>query len=149
MTGAIDIFNQYLSGERAPVKGPFTHIEAVGLLSVQAKMLAALRGLVAVPIGSGVTLLQQKIKAHHEGHLAIKLAQNEGTFPDVSQGDGFRAATPICGNCQHEKRCRVEASNRTDRTCGLHGWPVMMSGTCRGHVYRPTVAKLLLVGCAA
>lgn len=149
MSGANQIFKQYLSGERAPVLGPFTHIEAIGLLSIHAKMLDALRGLVAVPIGAGIMLLQQKITAHHAAHIAIKLASNDGSLPDVALGDGFRAATPICGNCKHEQRRRVEAGNRTDRTCGLHGWPVMMSGTCRGHVYRPTVAKLLLVERAA
>jgi hypothetical protein len=149
MSGANAIFNQYLSGERRPVQGPFTHIEALGLLSIQTKMLMALRGLVAVNSGSGVQLLQQKIKAHHAAHIAIKLASDDCAFPDVAQGSGFRAATPICGNCQHEKRCRVEAGNRTDRSCGLHGWSVMMSGTCRSHVYRPTVAKQLLAGCAA
>jgi hypothetical protein len=148
MNGGNEIYAQYLSGERAPVAGPFTHVEAAGLLAVQAKMLTALKGLVAVPVGAGVALLQQKIMAHHQAHIAIKLASN---IPDVGEapGSGFRAATPICGNCKHEKRCRVEAGNRTDRSCSLHGWPVMMSGTCSSHVYKPTVAKQLLPGCAA
>lgn len=149
MSGANTIFAQYLSGERLPVIGPFTHVEAVGLLSIQATLLTALRGLVAVPMGSGAKLLQEKIKAHHNGHIAIKLASNDGILVAAPEGSGFRAATPICGNCQHEKRSRVEAGNRTDRTCGLNGWSVMMSGTCRSHVYRPTVAKQLLVGCTA
>lgn len=148
MNGANEIYAQFLSGERPPVAGPFTHIEAAGLLAVQAKMLAALKGLVAVPVGAGAQLLQQKILAHHNGHLAIRLARDTVALVEAP-GDGFRAATPICGNCKYEQRSRVEASNRTDRSCGLHGWSVMMSGTCRSHVYRPTVAKQLLIACAA
>ena len=147
MSGANAIFAAYMSGERAPVAGPYTGIEALGLLSVQQTMLTALRALVAAPIGSGVQLLQQKIAAHHGAHLAIKLASDDGVTLESPRGTGFRAATPICANCTHEQRTRGDA-HPADRRCALNGAPVMMSGTCLGHIYRPMVAKSLLVGCA-
>lgn len=58
----------------------------------------------------------------------------------AQQRAGFTCATPICGNCRHEKRTRDEARNRTDRRCTRHGWIVLMSGTCNHHAYRPTQA---------
>jgi NADH pyrophosphatase NudC (nudix superfamily) len=48
----------------------------------------------------------------------------------------FQHMTPICGNCRHENRVRDEAQNRTNRDCALHGWFVLMSGTCKSHEYR-------------
>lgn len=147
MSGANAIFAAYMNGERAPVQGPFTGIEALGLLSVQETMLTALRAMVAAPIGSGVEQLQQKISAHLGAHLAIKLAAGDGVKFESPRGSGFRAATPICANCTHEQRTRIDA-HPADRRCALNGAPVMMSGTCLGHVYRPMVAKSLLVGSA-
>jgi len=48
----------------------------------------------------------------------------------------FQRSTPICGNCQFEKRERDEVQNRTERTCRKHMWIVIMSGTCSDHQYR-------------
>ena len=48
----------------------------------------------------------------------------------------FKKSTPICGNCEHEKRERDEATNRTTRSCKQHGWYVLMSSTCANHVVR-------------
>ncbi|WP_076591998.1 hypothetical protein [Herminiimonas arsenitoxidans] len=48
----------------------------------------------------------------------------------------FRQATPICGNCKFEKRARNERQDKTERTCGKHGWYVFMSATCNSHQYR-------------
>lgn len=48
----------------------------------------------------------------------------------------FKRVTAICGNCKHEKREHDKAKNRTDRSCGLHGWYVLMSATCTDHEYR-------------
>ncbi|MDP3841070.1 MAG: hypothetical protein Q8Q81_00540 [Oxalobacteraceae bacterium] len=50
---------------------------------------------------------------------------------------GFQRATPICGNCRHEKRERDDANNRTTRSCARHGWLVLMSSSCSDHAYRP------------
>lgn len=48
----------------------------------------------------------------------------------------FQKSTRICGNCQHEQRKRDEKRDCTDRTCGKHGWFVLMSSTCKDHEYR-------------
>ncbi len=48
----------------------------------------------------------------------------------------FERITPICGNCRHERRDRDDRQNRTRRSCGLHQWLVLMSGTCNSHAYR-------------
>jgi hypothetical protein len=48
----------------------------------------------------------------------------------------FKKLTPICGNCRFECRKRDERRNVTERTCGLHGWFILMSGTCTDHQYR-------------
>ncbi|WP_299533405.1 hypothetical protein [uncultured Herbaspirillum sp.] len=53
----------------------------------------------------------------------------------------FQPMTPICGNCQFERRDRCERENRTTRSCTKHGWFVMLSGTCINHQYRKTMKK--------
>ncbi|OFJ46412.1 hypothetical protein BA896_021910 [Janthinobacterium lividum] len=135
---AQQILEHYRSGERKPVLGPLTYVEALGLLVVNEKLLDALKGLVAVPFGSGAALLQAKIKAHHAAHVALKIAGGVNPVTGAPHCTGFQNATPICGNCQHETRMRDETKNRTDRSCTKHGWTVLMSATCDGHAYRPT-----------
>lgn len=142
-SGATHILEQYISGDRPPVTGPFTHIEALGLVSIHEKLLTALTDLVAVPTCSGVELLQAKLTAHHNAHVVMKLARNGGSMVDAPQYAGFRAATPICGNCA--RRVRSELGY----TCNQYGWPVQSSGTCNSHAYLPTVAKLMPAGAAA
>jgi hypothetical protein len=145
-SGAGHILEQYRAGERPPVLGPFTHIEAIGLVSIHEKLLTALTDLVKVPTCSGVELLQAKLTAHHNAHVIIKLAKNEGSMVDGAQHAGFRAATPICGNCSRRARNQVEQNGFT---CDQYGWPVQPSGTCNSHAFLPTVAKLIPLGAAA
>jgi hypothetical protein len=142
---AQEILEQFVSGERQPVLGPFTHIEAIGLVSINEKLLDALKGMVAVPLGTGAQLLQTKLLAHHKAHQAIRLATNAGPVVDIVHAVGFHSVTPVCGNCQHERRCEGGAT----RSCSKFGWPVQASATCGAHAYRPTVAKLIPIGCAA
>jgi hypothetical protein len=59
-----------------------------------------------------------------------------GTINVKEQLVGFKKTTPICGNCVYEKRTRNERRNCIDRTCALHGWFILMSGTCTVHEYR-------------
>lgn len=141
---AHEILEAFASGEREPVLGPFTHIEAVGLVSIHDKLLDALKGLVAVPLGNGAQLLSAKLLAHHKAHRAIRLATNGGPVVDVVHAVGYHSITPVCGNCQHEQRC----PNGGARNCRRFGWPVQHSGTCGEHAYRPTVAKTIPIGCA-
>lgn len=145
---AHDLLEKYLSGERAPVQGPLTYVEVVGLQSIHDKLLAALLGMVAVPSGTGVTLLQAKLKAHHEAHLAIRLATARSPVVNAPQGAGFRSVTPVCGNCSHERKCRSNDGDGTARSCNLFGWPVQRSGTCDSHAYSPMVAKRIEIACA-
>lgn len=53
----------------------------------------------------------------------------------------FVHTTPICGNCQHEKRERDETRNRTERSCRKHGWFVLMSSSCNDHEYKQSGAR--------
>jgi hypothetical protein len=48
----------------------------------------------------------------------------------------FKPKTPICGNCDFEQRTSVEGTNRMDRTCTKHLWFVLLSGSCKDHVYK-------------
>jgi hypothetical protein len=144
MTGAREILEQFMSGDRRPVLGPFTHVEAVGLVVINEKLLDALKGMIAVPLGSGVGLLQAKLLAHRRAHEAVRLACSGGPVVDVAHTVGFHSITPVCGNCRHE--CATEGGGRT---CGRHGWPVQPSATCGEHAWRPTVAKVIPIGCAA
>jgi hypothetical protein len=142
---AMEILEQFVSGERKPVLGPFTHIEAVGLVSINEKLLDALKGMVAVPLGSGAGRLQAKLLAHHKAHQVLRLATNAGPVVDVVHAVGYHSITPVCGNCQHETRCEGSGA----RSCSRFGWPVQSTGTCGDHAYRPTVAKIIPIGCAA
>jgi NADH pyrophosphatase NudC (nudix superfamily) len=59
-----------------------------------------------------------------------------GSIAVIQACVNFKRSTPICGNCKHEKRERDEDRNRTERTCGKHGFFVLMSATCTDHEYR-------------
>ncbi|MDP3841071.1 MAG: hypothetical protein Q8Q81_00545 [Oxalobacteraceae bacterium] len=62
---AREILQQYRDGERTPVPGPFTYVEALGLVTVNQKLLAALKELASVPFGSGAETLRTKTRAHY------------------------------------------------------------------------------------
>lgn len=81
------ILKDYIDGRRKPVQGPFTYVEALGLVAVNEQLLDALKDLVAIPFGSGTTQLLTKIKAHHNAHAAIKLAA--GSVADVIDPPGL------------------------------------------------------------
>lgn len=49
---------------------------------------------------------------------------------------GFQRIAPICGNCKHEICVRDNEKNRTERSCGKHGWFVLFSSTCKDYEYR-------------
>lgn len=59
-----------------------------------------------------------------------------GTIEVGKQLVDFKKTTAICGNCQHERRTRNDRRDCTDRTCGKHGWFILMSSTCSDHEYR-------------
>lgn len=144
-TGAREILELFMSGERPPVSGPFTHIEAIGLVSINEKLLDALKAMVAVPLGSGPQLLQAKLLAHRKAHEAIRVACNGGAVVDLAHTVGYHGITPVCANCTHQRH----AEGGTGLTCGQHGWKVNLMATCGSHAYRPTVAKIIPIGCAA
>jgi hypothetical protein len=60
-----------------------------------------------------------------------------GTIAAGKSCAGYKPKTAICGNCDHERREPIEGTNRVNRTCAKNKWFVLMSGTCRDHVYKP------------
>lgn len=137
-----EILELFMSGERQPVSGPFTYVEAVGLVSIHDKLLAALQGLLRPTIGTGCQQLQAKLAAHHQAYQVLRLATNGGPVLDAVQSTGFHSVTPICANCHN---CKGGAT----RSCGLYGWPVQLSSSCASHAYHPVVAKHIPIRCAA
>jgi hypothetical protein len=59
-----------------------------------------------------------------------------GSIAVIQSRVNFMRSTPICGNCQSEKREHDESRNRTERSCSKHGFFVLMSATCTDHKYR-------------
>lgn len=68
---ASQILKSYRAGERAPVQGPFTYIEALGLVAINEKLLTALKDLDAVPFGSGAATLRIRTRAHYNAVALI------------------------------------------------------------------------------
>lgn len=76
-TRAAEILAAYRNGERAPVEGPFTYVEALALVRLNERLLTALRDIVSVPSGTGAKALRAYTKAHYNACAAIAEAEAE------------------------------------------------------------------------
>jgi hypothetical protein len=67
----------YRNGERVPVEGPFTYVEALALVTLNKRLLDALKDIVSIPHGSGAKTLQARSKAHYNACAIIAEAEAE------------------------------------------------------------------------
>jgi hypothetical protein len=72
---ATEILEQYRHGERQALRGPLTYDEAHSVVSLNERMLAALKELVSVPHGSGAKALQARMKARCRADAVIADAE--------------------------------------------------------------------------
>lgn len=67
-TPAGKILQAYRHGERKPVEGPLTYVEALAMVNLNERMLTALKDLVDVP---GTRALQARALAHYNAVTLI------------------------------------------------------------------------------
>jgi hypothetical protein len=74
-TAAAATLEAYRNGERTPVEGPFTYVEALALVKLNERLLTALKDVVSIPHGSGSKTLQARTKAHYNACAVIAEAE--------------------------------------------------------------------------
>lgn len=68
---ASEILATYRDGKREPVIGPFTYVEALGLVTINQKLQAALKALTEAQNGKADSAADEKRRAAHYNACAL------------------------------------------------------------------------------